>query len=125
MCDMRSIQHAIRATLRVQWYVPFQRFDLLVNLLLGLSLVMLDVPWAGMSPMGEGGRMHIPEISCWRSPVRAPTTASFLPATRSTVPSTYPWALAAVYSASPALCSSRPDVCHASEPVALPIWTRM
>ena len=51
----------------------------------------------------------LPETSCSRSPVTAPTTASTLPPMRSAAPSTYCFAWAALYSVSPCACSSRPD----------------
>jgi len=50
----------------------------------------------------------------------APTIASFLPTTRSAAPSTYALAWAALYSASPAACSSLPDSTHVVAPVTFP-----
>ena len=62
-----------------------------------------------------------PDISCWRSPVIAPTIASFLPPRRSIVPSAYCFACAAWYSASPCACSSFPDCFQDCAPVRSPI----
>ena len=99
----------------------------LVQLLLSLALVLADVPCVTDRHISNGSgkplktKTNSPDTSCSRSPVMAPTTASFLPVMRSAVPSTYPLAWAALYSASPWACSSLPDWDQEVAPVRSPM----
>jgi len=68
--------------------------DVLVDILLSLALVVAEISYRIVSyrSLWNLATPDIPEVSCDRSPVTAPTTASFLPPTRSMVPSAYPLA---------------------------------
>lgn len=124
----------------IKYHTDLQSNDLVTNTIYNIAITntapqtfLLSSCWAApLSPLtlpeiwdnqlyAEYGICEsIPSACCFLSPETAPTTASFFPTRRSIVPSAYPLAWAALYSASPLACSSFPACCQEVEPVKLP-----